>query len=82
MDTTGSATTITWAKLTGSGTFVSDPKLRRGDAADINMLAERIDTLITRGLNLGIDAQELTRLFESRLTKFSGESSERKEDNE
>lgn len=65
---------------TGSGTFVSDPKLRRGDAADINILAERMDTLITRGLNLGIEAQELIRLFETRLTKFSGKSSERKAD--
>ena len=65
---------------TGSGTFVSDPKLRRSDAADINMLAERMDTLITRGLNLGMDAQELTRLFESRLTKFGGKYSERKEE--
>ncbi|MHC4353986.1 MAG: GntR family transcriptional regulator, partial [Planctomycetota bacterium] len=65
---------------TGAGTFVSDPKLRRRDAADINILAERMDTLITRGLNLGMDGHELTRLFENRLSKFSGKSSERKED--
>ena len=64
---------------TGSGTFVSDPKMRRSDAADINMLAERIDTLITRGLNLGMGEQDLTRLFESRLTKFSKKSNKRKE---
>ena len=37
---------------TGSGTYVSDPELRRGDAADLNILAERMDTLITRALNL------------------------------
>jgi GntR family transcriptional regulator len=55
---------------TGSGTFISDPKLRKSDAADINILAERMDTIITRGLNLGIEAQELIELFESRLTKF------------
>ena len=65
---------------TGSGTFVSDPKLRRSDAADINMLAERMDTLITRGLNLGMGEQGLTRLFESRLTKFSKKSNKRKEE--
>jgi GntR family transcriptional regulator len=65
---------------TGAGTFVSDPKLRRRDAADINILAERMDTLITRGLNLGMDGHELTGLFENRLSKFSGKSSERKED--
>ena len=44
---------------TGSGTFVSDPKLRNRDAADINALTERIDTLVTRGLNLGFDSNEL-----------------------
>ncbi|MHC4585113.1 MAG: GntR family transcriptional regulator [Planctomycetota bacterium] len=65
---------------TGSGTFVSDPKMRRSDAADVNMLAERMDTLITRGLNLGMGEEDLTRLFESRLTKFSKKSNKRKEE--
>lgn len=55
---------------TGSGTFVSDPKLRRGDAADLNILAERMDTLITRALNLGLDRRELVGLFEERLERF------------
>jgi len=64
---------------TGSGTFVSDPKLRRTDAADINMLTERMDTLITRGLNLGLKAQDLISLFESRLAKFGNKSNKRKE---
>jgi GntR family transcriptional regulator len=59
---------------TGSGTFVADPKLRRADAADINMLTERMDTLITRGLNLGLAAQELTEIFKARLNKFIGQS--------
>jgi GntR family transcriptional regulator len=59
---------------TGSGTFVADPKLRRADAADINMLTERMDTLITRGLNLGLAAQELTEIFKARLDKFIGRS--------
>ena len=65
---------------TGSGTFVSDPKLRKSDAADINMLAERMDTLITRGLNLGMREHDLTRLFEGRLAKFSNKSNKRKEE--
>ena len=65
---------------TGSGTFVSDPKLRRSDAADVNMLAERMDTLITRGLNLGMRDRDLIRLFESRLAKFCKESNKRKEE--
>lgn len=55
---------------TGSGTFVSDPKLRSTDAADINMLTERMDTLITRGLNLGLEARDLTTMFKNRTDKF------------
>jgi GntR family transcriptional regulator len=62
---------------TGSGTFISDPRLRRSDAADINAVAERMDTLITRALNLGIEAQDLTELFGSRLAKFTGKSDKR-----
>jgi len=65
---------------TGSGTFVSDPKLRSSDAGDINALAERMDTLITRGLNLGIEAQELTELFNNRLAKFNRTSNKRMEE--
>ena len=57
---------------TGSGTFVSDPKLRKGDAADVNALAERMDTVISRALNLGIEATDLTKLFNGRLAKFTG----------
>ena len=55
---------------TGSGTFVSDPRLRTKDAADINALTERIDTLITRGLNLGFDSDELISIFKDRLAAF------------
>ncbi|MHC4556226.1 MAG: GntR family transcriptional regulator [Planctomycetota bacterium] len=67
---------------TGSGTFVSDPKLRSTDAADINILTERMDTLITRGLNLGLEAQDLIGLFEGRLAKFNDKSKEQKTRNE
>ncbi len=55
---------------TGSGTFVADPKLRSSDAADINMLTDRMDTLITRGLNLGLKAEDLTAIFKARLDRF------------
>ena len=56
---------------TGSGTFVSDPKLRSSDAADINALTERMNTLITRGLNLGFSPADLTAMFKGRLTAFN-----------
>ena len=57
---------------TGSGTFVSDPALRQADAAQINILAERMDTLISRAVKLGLDRSALVALFEKRLEKFAG----------
>ena len=54
----------------GSGTFVSDPKFRHHDATDMNILAERIDSLISRGLNLGVSGDELSGLFNNRLNAF------------
>ena len=56
---------------TGSGTFISDPKLRTTDAADINMLTERMDTIITRGINLGLKSGDLVAMFKERLGKFA-----------
>lgn len=56
---------------TGSGTFVSDPALRHADAAQINTLAERMDTLISRAVNLGLDRNALMALFEKRMEKFA-----------
>jgi GntR family transcriptional regulator len=64
---------------TGSGTFVSDPKLRKGDVADVNILTERMDTLIARGLNLGMVARDLAGLFEGRLAKFVKKSKEHRD---
>jgi GntR family transcriptional regulator len=55
---------------TGSGTFVSDPKFRKADAADINALTERMDTVISRGLNLGIEPKDLIKIFKERLNNF------------
>jgi len=55
---------------TGSGTFVSDPKFRKADAADINALTERMDTVISRSLNLGIEPKDLIKIFKERLNKF------------
>jgi len=55
---------------TGSGTFVSDPKLRSGSAADMNMLTERMDTIIGQGLNLGFENKKLLALFRRRLGRF------------
>ena len=64
---------------TGSGTFVTDAGMRSGAAADINALCERMDTIIARGLNLGIKPEELGGMFERRIEKFRDESGRRKE---
>jgi len=55
---------------TGSGTFVSNPKLRSKDAADINILTERMNTLIARGMNLGFKDKDLISMFKDRLSGF------------
>lgn len=67
---------------TGSGTFVSDPKLRTADAADLNALTERIDTLIARSINLGLQSHDLIQMFEDRLARFMTEHESEKNKDE
>ncbi|MCH8217561.1 MAG: GntR family transcriptional regulator [Planctomycetes bacterium] len=62
---------------TGSGTFVSDPRLRRRDAADLNLLTERMDTVIARALTLGLEPEALVSLFSERMQRFVPNSSKR-----
>ena len=62
---------------TGSGTFVNDPKLRTFDAANINILAERMDSIVTRGINLGINAPDLAAMFRGRVERFINKSQKR-----
>ena len=66
----------------GCGTFVSDPRLRRADAADLNALTERIDTLIARGVNLGLQPQDLIEMFRDRLARFVARPKSEKNRNE
>jgi GntR family transcriptional regulator len=54
----------------GAGTFVSDPRHRQKDIADIHLLTERMDTLIARALNLGMSPQEVRSLFAKRVEAF------------
>ena len=55
---------------TGSGTFVADPNLRNKDAAQINIVAERMDNIVTQGLNIGLKPDQIREMFETRLKKF------------
>ena len=59
---------------TGAGTFVTDPQLRHTDAAQINILAERMDNIITQSLNLGLSREEIQGLLQRRLEKFRAKS--------
>jgi hypothetical protein len=44
--------------------------MRGKDAANINMLVERMDGIISRGLNLGIESQDIIAMFKDRIEKF------------
>ena len=59
------------ASKTGAGTFVTDPALADRDASQLNVLAERIDNVITQAMNLGMSHEEVTRLFRARLEGFA-----------
>lgn len=54
----------------GSGTFVKEPTMNIKDASDLNLLQERMDTIISRGINLGLKPQEICTIFENRMKKF------------
>ncbi len=58
----------------GSGTIVSDPKLRHRDAADLSLLTERMDTIIARALTLGLSPAQMTSLFSERMQQFETRS--------
>ena len=58
----------------GSGTFVSDPKLQHRDAANLSLLTERMDTLIARGMTLGLSPDEIFAMFSERMQQFDAES--------
>ena len=55
---------------TGSGTFVTDPKMRGKDPGQFNILTERMDNIITQGINIGLTAEDLDGAFKARLIKF------------
>ena len=67
---------------TGSGTYVADAKIRSFDVAEINILVERMDNIITRAINLGLKHSDLAEMFESRLGKFADKPRKAGEENE
>jgi GntR family transcriptional regulator len=67
---------------TGSGTYVAGSKTRSADAAEINILTERMDNIITRAINLGLKTDDLTDMFKSRLEKFGDKKHKSGEEND
>jgi len=63
---------------TGAGTFIADPSLRDHDAAQINAVSERMETIIAQGLTLGLTPAELTEMFAGRLKQIDGDASGRR----
>ena len=63
----------------GSGTFISDPRLRHRDAADLSLLAERMDTIIARAMTLGLSPDEVSSLFSKRMQQFETKSEGKEE---
>jgi GntR family transcriptional regulator len=55
---------------TGAGTFVLDPKLRQKDAIKINLLCERLDSVISQARILGLDRDECLDLLKDRIERF------------
>ena len=59
---------------TGAGTFVADPALRGADAAQLGVLAERMDNLIAQAINLGMGPDQIGRMLEVRLRQFDAKT--------
>lgn len=47
---------------TGSGTFVLDPEIQSPDAVQLNLLTERLDSVISQARVLGLSREEFDRL--------------------
>ncbi|MFI4913372.1 MAG: GntR family transcriptional regulator [Sedimentisphaeraceae bacterium JB056] len=58
------------ATKTGSGTFVTDPKSRNYDTAQLNIINERMDNIISQLINSGLNEEQILELFKTRLNKF------------
>jgi len=61
---------------------VADAKTRSVDVAELNILVERMDNIITRAINLGLKQSDLAEMFESRLEKFADKPRKAGEENE
>jgi GntR family transcriptional regulator len=54
----------------GSGTFVVDRSLRSSDSVQLNILAQRMDNIITQGITLGLAPGAIVAMFRTRVRHF------------
>lgn len=55
---------------TGVGTFVIDPAMRQKDAVQINLLCERLDSVISQAKILGMDRNECLDMLKGKVERF------------
>lgn len=55
---------------TGAGTFVIDPKLKSKNAAQVSLLCERLDSIVSQAKNIGLSRKECTDLLNGRIERF------------
>ncbi len=55
---------------TGSGTFVLNPQMQSADAIQINLLTERLDSVISQARMLGVSYQDFTDLCKTHIDRF------------
>jgi len=60
----------------GAGTFVADPSLRRAHSGQVDALAQRADSVIAQGINLGMTVEDVEGLLQGRLKHFTKTSKE------
>ena len=63
---------------TGSGTYITDPALRDRDAGQLNVLAERMDNIVSQALNLGLSPADISGMFKTRLSQFTDATNKEK----
>lgn len=56
---------------TGSGTYITEPAVRRRDAARLDILSERMDSIIAEAVNLGLSGRETADVFKERIERFA-----------
>ena len=55
---------------TGAGTYILDPAMRSGNPVRMNLLCERLDSVISQACILGLNRQQITDLCQTHIDRF------------